>query len=104
MTVKDSNQNTREHPIDRNLRRLHLVSFTVLAIAFFAVAFAAVKRGLENAHVIYDGRTPEENYSFFLSECAKANFDREQCVFLGRVGRVSGRPPLEEGESHEDRF
>ena len=70
--------------------------------AAFVVVFVVLclMAAVRNAHVVYDGRTPEENYSFFLSECAKANFDREQCVFLGRVGRISGRPPFEEkGES-----
>ena len=45
-------------------------------------------------------RTPEENYALFLAECGKARFDAEQCVFLGLVGRVTGRPAyvLEGGE------
>ena len=38
-------------------------------------------------------RTPKE-------KCGKARFDAEQCVFLGRVGRVTRRPAyvLEGGE------
>jgi hypothetical protein len=56
------------------------------------VSFTAIFR----AHVVYDGRPPEENYAFFLSECAKARFDEQQCEFLGRAARITGRPMLEE--------
>ena len=74
------------------------VGMTAVIVAIFVAICLVV--AVRDAHVVYDGRTPEENYSFFLSECAKANFDREQCVFLGRVGRISGRPLHEEkGES-----
>jgi len=71
--------------------------FAVGAIIWFGLSLVLA---LRDAHVVYDGRPPEENYAFFLSECSKAGFDGRQCVFLGRVGRISGRPPFEEkGES-----
>ena len=92
----DSNQNTREHPIDRNLRILRMVAFSVVMLGFGALFVVVVAQTIWNAHVIHDRRPSEENYSFFLSECAKARFDQEQCAFLGRVGRITGRPSLEE--------
>jgi hypothetical protein len=68
-------------------------SATVVAVSVFVAICATAFR---NAHVVYDGRSPEENYAFFLSECAKARFDGQQCEFLGRIGRITGRPALEE--------
>jgi hypothetical protein len=64
---------------------------------FLAFVFVVWLIGaIHDAHEVYDNLPPTENYAFFLSECGKSGFDERQCAFLGRVGRITGRPPIEE--------